>query len=71
MLNLRQHTIRPVAITDNGYHVRSTLPEPAYAQNVFLGNLGAPLRSFEEDVDDVEIEDEDDESPEELHVSAG
>lgn len=35
--------------TDEGVLFRSTYPKVVYAQNPFLGNLGAPLRSFEED----------------------
>lgn len=27
----------------------TTIPENAYAQNRYLGNLGAPLRTFEEE----------------------
>ncbi len=35
------------------FHTRSrhTVPVAEYAQNSFLGNLGAPLRTFEEDED--------------------
>lgn len=56
ILNLRQYMSQPVGSDSyslNTFHARSrhTYPESEYAQNAFLGNLGAPLRTFDEDED--------------------
>lgn len=42
----------------NSFHARSrdTRPEADYAQNPFLGNLGAPLKNTYEDDEDFEEE---------------
>ncbi len=65
ILNLRQYVSHPAGTDSfalNSFHVRSsrrTLPDAEYAQNAILGNLGAPLRPFEEDEDIYDDDDSD------------